>query len=261
MSTVSDDDLRYKVLQSALKHVAFDGWTETAMNRAADELGLPHLEVKRLYPNGIPDVINGFYDLMDLQMKTVLLEQDLASLKIRDRIAACVRVRLMMYEPHREAVRRLVSVMALPGLSGKRHIRASLFRTADQMWRLAGDTSTDFNYYTKRTLLMAVYSTTLLHWLDDDSDGYAETWTFLDRRIANVMLIQKAKGNLNDLKDEVKANMETMGTPEWLTAGFSNVKDAWPEALQDRLPSQVQKVFDQAKKWGPGAFMTGEQPD
>ena len=62
------------------------------------------------------------------------------------------------------------------------------------MWRLAGDTATDYNHYTKRLTLSAVYTSTLLAWLDDDSEGFADTAAFLDRRLDDVMRFEKWKG-------------------------------------------------------------------
>ena len=88
-------------------------------------------------------------------------------------------------------MRRALAIGSMP-----QNVRASLrgaWQSADIMWRLAGDTATDYNHYTKRAILSSLYSATLLVWLDDESEDKAETRAFLDRRIENVMQFEKAK--------------------------------------------------------------------
>ena len=123
--------------------------------------------------------------------------QDLAAMKIRDRIATAVRVRLERQAGNREAIRRAVALFALP--NNMPAALQSLYRTVDAIWHAAGDTATDFNFYSKRLLLAGVYSATLIYWLEDKSDGSARTWTFLDRRIADIMRLQKFRGRLDGL--------------------------------------------------------------
>jgi ubiquinone biosynthesis protein COQ9 len=118
-------------------------------------------------------------------MVEAMEREDLASLKVRERVALGVRRRLELYAADREAIRRALAVLALPQ-NGPLALRL-LYRTVDAIWYAAGDNATDFNFYTKRALLAAVYSSTLLAWLDDRSPGLEETWAFLDRRIADAM--------------------------------------------------------------------------
>lgn len=188
------DTLRRAVLAAALAHVPFDGWTDRVLPRAAADLGLEAAEARRLFPGGAADLIALFVAEADRRMTEALAGHDMAGLRVRDRIALAVRTRLEQARPHREAVRRALAFHALPfnAAEGTR----TLYRTVDAMWRAAGDTATDFNFYTKRALLAGVYGTTLLFWLEDRSEGNAATWAFLDRRIDNVMAIQKLRGRL-----------------------------------------------------------------
>ena len=133
----------------------------------------------------------------DRRMLAELATLDLDSMKIRMKIATAVRVRLEQNVAHREAVRRALSMLALPQNSAL--AMRLLYRTVDAMWHAAGDTATDHNFYTKRGLLGGVYSATLLCWLNDNSDGFSATWTFLDRRIAEVMRIPKALAGIGKL--------------------------------------------------------------
>lgn len=193
--------LRDKIVEAALPHVPFDGWTPRAARRAAADLGLMKADAARAFPYGAADMVAHYSDLADRRMIAELDRRDIGSMKIRERIATAVRVRLEQAAPHREAVRRALAVLALPSnaiLGGK-----CLYRTVDAMWVAAGDTSTDWNFYSKRSLLAGVYSSTLLCWLDDRSDELSETWAFLDRRIADVMSIPKLTGRVRSIVDRL----------------------------------------------------------
>lgn len=181
--------LRDQILEAALPHIPFDGWTMQAMRRGARDAGLTEGDALRAFPYGAADMIVHFSDLSDRRMVAEMERRDVASMKIRERIATAVRVRLEQAAPQKEAVRRSVTIMALP-TNAPQALR-SLYRTVDAIWIAAGDTATDWNYYSKRGLLAGVFTTTLLCWLDDKSEGSADTWAFLDRRIANVMSIPR----------------------------------------------------------------------
>jgi ubiquinone biosynthesis protein COQ9 len=186
--------LRRAVLAAALPHVPFDGWTDRILDRAAADIDLDAAEARRLFPGGAADLIALFVAEADRRMVESLASHDLAAKRVRDRIALAIRARLELARPHREAVRRAMAYYALPfnAAAGTR----TLYRTVDAIWRAAGDRATDFNFYTKRALLAGVYGSTLLFWLDDNSEGSAATWAFLERRIDNVMTIQKVRGRL-----------------------------------------------------------------
>lgn len=193
--------LRDKIVEAALPHVPFDGWTPRAARRAAADLGLTTADAARAFPFGAADMVAHYSDLADRRMVAELDRRDIGSMKIRERIGTAVRVRLEQAAPHREAVRRALAVLALPTntiLGGK-----CLYRTVDAMWVAAGDRSADWNFYSKRSLLAGVYSSTVLYWLDDRSDDMADTWAFLDRRIADVMRIPKLTGRVRSFIDRL----------------------------------------------------------
>jgi ubiquinone biosynthesis protein COQ9 len=187
-----DLDQRRALTAAALAHVPFDGWSMQALNAGAGDLGLADGAAARLFPDGPSEVLSQALDEADQAMLDALKGRDLGTLKIRDRIALAVRLRIEADLPHREAAARAAAYLALPSnhaLAARR-----LYATVDAMWRGIGDTSVDFNFYTKRALLAGVVSSTVLYWLQDQSDGFEETWSFLDRRIGNVMKIQQARG-------------------------------------------------------------------
>ena len=184
---MTDDTRRLALLDAALRHVPFDGWTWVAIDAAARDLGMDPPEARRLYPGGPAELIRAFSGEADRRMLVELERMDLASMKVRDKVTMGVRLRLEAVAAHREAVRRALTVFAMPqnAADGLR----CLYRTVDAIWYAAGDTATDYNFYTKRALLCGVYSSTLLYWLNDKSADSAATWAFLDRRIAEVLKI------------------------------------------------------------------------
>lgn len=190
---------RERLLDAALPHVVFDGWTETALRHAIAELGAEkspekgdYAALARLaFPRGGIDMALAFHRRADRQLSQALDRADLQSMRIRDRIAFCVRKRIEIVAPHREAVRRGASLFALP-INAPEGARA-VWGTADLIWNRCGDTATDYNWYTKRAILASVISSTKLFWLGDNSTDYTATWAFLDRRIENVMQFEKSK--------------------------------------------------------------------
>lgn len=188
---------RRAILDKALDHVPFDGWSERSLRQGAADAGFDDTMWRRAFPRGGADAIEFWSAETDRAMAAALLEQDITSLKIRGRIAAAVRWRLEALTPHREAARRALSHLSQPQHAGL-GLRC-LYRTVDEMWHAAGDTATDFNFYTKRGLLAGVYTSTTLFWLDDETDGHAATWSFLDRRIADAMRLPKVTARLGKI--------------------------------------------------------------
>jgi ubiquinone biosynthesis protein COQ9 len=189
------DQKRQAIARAALNIAAFDGWSEATITKAAVASGLPALEGRRLFPGGVMELLACYSAVLDTELETRAAGASLASMRVHERIAWLVRTRLEMMEPHKEAMRRAAAFMALPWNSGSGVQR--VWAVSDHVWRLAGDTSTDFNYYTKRGLLVKVYVSTLLYWLNDTSSGHAESWEFLERRIQAVLTVGKRMGTLN----------------------------------------------------------------
>lgn len=205
--------VRDEILLATLANVAFDGWTRRALKRGVADLGLGPEMAGRAFPGGMAELADHFADWADRRMLERLTPRKLAAMRVRDRVAALVRARLEALTPHREAVRRYLSYVAMPQNAP---LAARLtWRTVDAMWYAAGDDATDFNYYTKRGLLAPVQTTTVLYWLADGSDGFADTWAFLDRRIADVMKIPaltgRVKGALSRLPRPFRAFRRARG--------------------------------------------------
>lgn len=207
---------RDRLVEAALVHVPFDGWTRAALLRGAADLGLGAADADRLFPGTAVDMIDRMNRIADARMVEAFRAAGPDEMRIRDKIATAVRLRLDWALPHREAVRRGMAILALPihGPAGAR----MLYRTVDAIWKAAGDRSTDYNFYTKRGLLAGVYMSTLLYWLNDHSPDCQDSWAFLDRRIGDVMRVPKLTGRLKALAERLPhparlARARRMGTP------------------------------------------------
>ena len=179
--------VRDQILLATLPHVAFDGWSRAALKAGVADAGLGTDMALRAFPGGIPDLVDHSADWADRRMMEELAGLDLAAMRVRDRVAAGVKARLQVLAPYREATRRALAYLAL--LPNAPMAARLTWRTVDAIWYAAGDEAADFNYYTKRGLLLPVYMATVLYWLSDQSGDGAATWAFLDRRIAEVMKI------------------------------------------------------------------------
>ena len=178
---------RRELMQAAVQHVAFDGWSGQALIAGARDLGLSAAEAHNLFPGGARELLEVFSAEMDRRMLESMERQPLDEMRVRDKVALGVRSRLELLQPYREEVQRGLSFLALPpnAFLGTRLV----WRTCDAIWYAAGDTATDYNYYSKRSLLAGVYSSTLFYWLSDRSENHAATWDFLERRLTNVLKI------------------------------------------------------------------------
>jgi ubiquinone biosynthesis protein COQ9 len=188
------DEMRDALGAAIPEHAVFDGWSDTALDNAARAIGLDPAHARLAFPDGAIGMIDAWYASLDARIAEGFPHERIATMKIRARIAALVLARIDLVRAHRQAVRSALAILAQP-----RNVATGAklgWRTADTMWRIAGDTATDFNHYTKRLTLAAVYGSTLLVWLDDESEGETETRAFLDRRIENVMRFEKLKAQL-----------------------------------------------------------------
>lgn len=194
------EQLRRKLALAVGENAVFDGWTGAAVDSAAGQLGIDPVQARLAMPKTQAGMIDVYVQEVDRGLEAYFTPERLAKLKIREKIRALVWRRLEIMGPAREAVRRALAILAMP-----QNVPLALrigWRTADVMWRIAGDTSTDVNHYTKRMTLGAVYGSTLLVWLDDESEGWADTAAFLDRRIDDVMKIEKLKAEWRGSADQ-----------------------------------------------------------
>ncbi len=187
------EQLRCRLALAVGENAVFDGWTARAVDSAAEQLGVDPVQARLAMPKTQPAMIDVYIQEVDRGLEAHFTPKRLAGMKIREKIRALVWHRLEVMGPAREAVRRALAILAMPQ-NLPFALRIS-WRTADLMWRIAGDTSTDFNHYTKRMTLVALYGSTLLAWLDDESEGWSNSAAFLDRRIDNVMRFEKLKAD------------------------------------------------------------------
>lgn len=205
-------EARRRILEAALPDAPFDGWSDRALEQAALEAGVDRSTARLAFPRGGVDLALFFHREGDREMVERLSSGDFSALRIRDKIAAAIRIRLEIAGRRREAVRRAAAMYALPiyAADGAR----AVWETADAIWTAIGDPSEDLNWYTKRAILSSVISAATLYWLGDESEGHERTSAFIDRRIEDVMRVERVKSAINSNPFGRLA----MAGPNWLAS-------------------------------------------
>ncbi|MFM6831613.1 MAG: COQ9 family protein [Novosphingobium sp.] len=206
---ISLDALRLRLAPAIADGVAFDGWTDAAVNAAAEAEGVDPALARFAFAGGPMAMITAWIARIDADMDAALNQSQLSNLSIRERIRRLVQFRLDALAGREEALRRALAIMAMP-----QNVPAATrlgWSSADKMWRLAGDTATDYNHYTKRLTLGAIYAATLSVYANDSSEDHADARAFLDRRIENVMQFEKAKAKVLKPRDETFSFTRLLG--------------------------------------------------
>jgi ubiquinone biosynthesis protein COQ9 len=188
------DELRLALAPAIAHEAIFDGWSEPALARAAAAEGVDLAVARLAFPGGAMDMIDAWIDGIDLRMQQAFADGSLDAMKVRERIRALLGFRIDSLAGLEEALRRALAIQAMP-----QNLARALkigWRSADRMWRLAGDTAMDYNHYTKRALLGGIYLSALALLVEDHSEGKADTRAFVDRRIGDVMKFEKAKAQV-----------------------------------------------------------------
>ena len=198
------DSERDRLIVAMLPDVPFDGWSQHALRLSAERIEIPVAEACALFPRGALDMVAAFSRWADRQMLDRIEAAPPESLSLSRRIARALRIRFEVLLPWREAVRRGMTVLAMPQNAplGMR----LLYETVDGIWYAVGDTSTDFSFYTKRASLAGIYAAAMLFWLDDRSPGSVETDAFVERRLADLH-------RLTELRERFEAAVERLPNP------------------------------------------------
>lgn len=203
------DEIRTALAPSIGRNAAFDGWTPAAVAAAANEIGVDQDVAALAVKGNAMTLIDAWIDGIDLELARRLPPEALNAMKIRARITALLATRMEIMAPDREALRRAMAIMAMPQNLAK--ATKIGWRSADRMWRLAGDTASDFNHYTKRMTLSAVYGSLLVVFVNDESEHFADSRAFLDRRIDNVMQFEKVKAQAKARQEYVPSFSRFIG--------------------------------------------------
>ena len=203
------DELRAALALLLPGHAAFDGWSGEAVAMAASELGVPAARARLAFRGGQVEMIDAWFDAIDKAMLGAFPPERIAAMKMRERIRELILFRFEAIRPHREALRRAVAILAQPrNLPDGARLA---WRAADRIWRLAGDKATDFNHYSKRFILVGVYGSTSLVFLDDESADLADTRAFLNRRIDDVMRFEKFKASWRGTSERMPSLSRFLG--------------------------------------------------
>ena len=208
-SEMTLDELREALAPLIPANAVFDGWGERALTLAAQQLGVPPERGRLAFPGGAVEMIDNWFASLDEATAAAWTPERVGQLKVRERIQRLLLHRLETIAPNKEALRRAFAILSQP--QNALHTARLAWRAADRMWRVAGDASTDFNHYSKRGILAALYTSTLLVFLDDDSDSFADTRAFLDRRIDDVMRIEQLKGRWRSNRERMPSLSRFLG--------------------------------------------------
>ena len=203
------DELRAALAPLLPGHAAFDGWSGEAVAMAAGYLGVPAERARLAFRGGQVEMIDAWFDAIDKAMLDAFPPERIAAMKMRERIRELILFRFEAIRPHREALRRAVAILAQPRNLPEGARLA--WRAADRIWRLAGDKATDFNHYSKRVILVGVYGSTSLVFLDDESADLADTRSFLNRRIDDVMRFEKFKASWRGTSERLPSLSRFLG--------------------------------------------------
>jgi ubiquinone biosynthesis protein COQ9 len=198
---------RDRLIEAMLPDVAFDGWSRAALRVASRQIGLPMTEAEALFPRGAPDLVAGFSRWADRRMLDWIEAAPVEEASVSAQVKRAVLLRFEVVQPWREAVRRALAVLAMPphALLGLRLV----YETVDAIWYAAGDRATDFSFYTKRATLAGIYTAALLYWLEDRSEGFADTQAFVDRRLADLRRLTEARRRFD-------AALARLPNPAWV---------------------------------------------
>lgn len=171
-------------IDATVRRAREGGWSRETLRLALEDCGEPGDLVASAFPRGVTGAIEAWAALTDARMDAAAAAEDLASLRTPKRIRRVVELRLRLLEPDREALRAAMALLALPW-NAPCGLRL-LARTASAIWHAAGDTSTDFSWYTRRATLAAVYATTLAYWMRPIKPEMDDVLSFLDRRLQDL---------------------------------------------------------------------------
>ena len=229
INTLNTNQTKIDLIMAMLTHVPFDGWTWEAMEQGAIDIGFEKKKTtslrikifKDLFKNGSIDFIDIFSEIIDLEVKENYNAIEPKPERVPEKIKKIIMIRLNLCQKYKEAVRSSISLTAIP--ANTKISLNILYRTCNSIWRIAGDKSTDFSFYTRRISLAAVYTSTLLFWLNDKSNNNVETVFFLDRRLKEISKISSLKKPLSDLK-KITNNFNSLKNTTYIKSAFRFLK-------------------------------------
>jgi ubiquinone biosynthesis protein COQ9 len=210
MRTPERSPERDAALEAMLPNVPFDGWTYRALRTGLKSIGVDPRDAELLFPGGARDMIEAFSDLADRRMEQAAGTEDFAGLRTPERVRRVILLRLAQNAGRKEAVRRALAILSLPGNATL--AATCTARTVDSIWHAAGDRATDFSWYTKRAILAGVYSAAVLYWLRDTSEANEATIAFLDRRLQDVGRITQARRRIEERMERLASMLPGFGS-------------------------------------------------
>ena len=192
--TIERSEARDRAVRAMLPVAADEGWTWNTIRAGLAASGEDPALAESHFPGGPAGAVAAWADLADREMEAAAAAADMAALRTPGRIRRVAELRLAAAAPHKRALRRAVSLLALPWNAGV--ALQTTARTASAMWYAAGDKSADFSWYTRRASLGAIYAATLAYWLRDDDQDTGGAMAFFDRRLADLARLQRRRSGV-----------------------------------------------------------------
>ena len=196
-----DEQIRESILSASLKFVPGYGWTKHAVEAGTESLGYPTVTAGVISDPDI-SLIHYHYRVSNEKLIKLMkkeMEEQKASgqeVKVTKFLKKSIEQRLIMNVPYMSRWAEALAIMTYPQ-NAPNSLTLGL-ELVDSMWHVGGDTNVDMSWYSKRLILLGIYKTTELAMMQDQSDGYLDTWAFLDRRFDDSKNLQELLGTSDD---------------------------------------------------------------
>lgn len=167
-------------IKSLLEILPFNEWNNKLLAEAEEKCNFAKGYSLILFPNGLLEIVEFLESYLDNTVLENLNKQE-APGKIREKISLAVKTRIKTVPPIIHS--KNAAYFALNPFQGTE----VAFRSCDVIWHYAGDKSVDHNYYTKRGLLLSVYVSSILFYIQDESENYIDTDKFIETAVENIV--------------------------------------------------------------------------
>ena len=194
LKKVNLNKLRYQILLKAKEHVSKCGWNDKLFYNIASKSKFKFSEIAVLFPEGYITLLEMYLDTVNNQMTEDSKKINLIRLRVHERVKELVILRLKIMSREKELISKTYFHLLLP--QNFKIASRCLYKAVDQIWFVAGDNSTDFNFYSKRAILASIYTLTMIHFINNDNMD--ETLSVLNKLLKRVSKIPKIKSNISD---------------------------------------------------------------
>ena len=188
---------RLKILKFAKIVVAKDGLTSNTFKNISKKYDLNIDEMNLLFPGGKNDFLYFVLEQLNIDLENYCKKLDLIRLPVHKRIRKILLSKINIMDKEKKFYKKIFLNLLIPKKNFSLPIK--LYKSVDQIWFIAGDTSVDFNFYTKRLILAGIYSRVIFFFFNNNNQKLLED--LLDSNLRRVSKIPELKTKLNIFKD------------------------------------------------------------